>query len=452
MNAPVTPPNSAAGLSGWLPAAVPAGVPWLDAMRAAARERVAALGVPAAKAEGWRYTSPRALLEAGFTPAGAPPALTLTDLAPLLVPGMAAHRLVLVNGRYVPALSEPGDLPRGARLGGLREALTQDPDALAGLLTAVAGDGAHVFTALNTAALDDGAVLLLERGVLLQRPVEILHVATGAASATDAGVVAGRGPAALAQPRHLIRLADGAQATVIERWVSLGDGAYANNAVVEIELGRDAVLKHRRIQAEGPAGFHLSGVYSRQRQGSRYEAVNIGLGAGWARTDLVARFSGEHADCELNGLYLAGDGQVIDYHLDVQHDLPNCASRENFKGILYGKGRAVFDGLVYVAKDAQKTDAAMSNRNLLLSPNAEVDTKPQLEIYADDVKCSHGTTVGQIEPEMLFYLRSRGISAAVARRMLCLGFAGEIIDALGDEALAHQLAEQVGERLERAPD
>jgi Fe-S cluster assembly protein SufD len=155
--------------------------------------------------------------------------------------------------------------------------------------------------------------------------------------------------------------------------------------------------------------------------------------------------------CNLQGLYLAGDGQVMDYHLDVEHGVPQCSSRENFKGILYGRGRAVFDGRVVVAVDAQKTDAHLSNKNLLLSREAEVDTKPQLEIHADDVKCSHGTTVGQIEPEMLFYLRSRGIAAALARRMLCLGFAGEIIDALGPPPLREHVAEQVGQRLERAP-
>jgi Fe-S cluster assembly protein SufD len=165
----------------------------------------------------------------------------------------------------------------------------------------------------------------------------------------------------------------------------------------------------------------------------------------------VKRFTGEHAECDLQGLYLAGDRQLIDYHLDVRHGLPHCTSRENFKGIVHGKGKAVFDGLVYVAKDAQQTDAEMSNRNLLLSQSAEVDTKPQLEIYADDVKCSHGTTVGQIEPEMLFYLRSRGISEGLARRMLCLGFAGEIIDVLGHDALAEHVADVVGHRLEAAP-
>jgi Fe-S cluster assembly protein SufD len=165
----------------------------------------------------------------------------------------------------------------------------------------------------------------------------------------------------------------------------------------------------------------------------------------------MVRFSGEHAQCDLKGLYLSGDRQVMDYHVDVDHAVPGCASRETFKGILYGKGRAVFDGRIHVAVDAQKTDAHLSNKNLLLSRNAEVDTKPQLEILADDVKCSHGTTVGQIEPEMLFYLRSRGIPAALARRMLCLGFAEEIIDSLGEEPLREYVADRVGKRLELAP-
>jgi Fe-S cluster assembly protein SufD len=195
----------------------------------------------------------------------------------------------------------------------------------------------------------------------------------------------------------------------------------------------------------------LSGLYLRLGTASRYQGINVGLGATWARTDLSVRFAGEHAECDLQGLYLAGDGQLMDFHLDVEHQLPQCTSRENFKGILYGKGRAVFDGLVRVARDAQQTDAAMTNRNLLLCEGAEVDTKPQLQINADDVKCSHGTTVGQIDPEQLFYLRSRGISRARARRLLCLGFAGEILDALVPEALREQVTEQVGRLLEQAP-
>jgi Fe-S cluster assembly protein SufD len=287
--------------------------------------------------------------------------------------------------------------------------------------------------------MDDGLILLLERGAVVERPIELIHLSVGMDEPR------------IAQPRHVVSLADGAQAELIERYVSLGDSLYCTNSLLEISLGRDAVLKHRRIQLESPNAFHIAGLYLNQGDNSHYDGVSLGLGAAWARTDLVVRFQGEHAECDLRGLYLAGDKQLTDYHVDVRHDLPNCVSHENFKGIVYGKGRAVFDGLVYVAPDAQKTDAAMSNRNLMLSQNAEVDTKPQLEIYADDVKCSHGTTVGQIDPEMLFYLRSRGISAGLARRMLCLGFAGEIIDALGNEVLEQHVAEQVGERLERAP-
>ena len=249
---------------------------------------------------------------------------------------------------------------------------------------------------------------------------------------------------------HLV-LEAGAQASLIERYVSLGEALYCTNSVLELSLGRDAVLKHQRIQTESANAFHIAGLYLSLGAGSRYQCVTVGLGAAWARTDLNVRFAGEHAECDLQGLYLAGDRQLMDFHLDVDHRLPQCSSRENFKGILYGKGRAVFDGRVYVAKDAQRTDAAMSNRNLLLSEGAEVDTKPQLEINADDVKCSHGTTVGQIEPEQLFYLRSRGLSAPLARRMLCLGFAGEILDCLTPDALRDQVAEQVGSRLELAP-
>jgi Fe-S cluster assembly protein SufD len=440
-NAGATPGAQEPGpFDAWLPVAAHPGEPaWLAAVRAAAAGRVQAQGVPTTKSEGWRYTGLRALLEQGFTPVDEPlEALQPEDITDLLLPGLDAHRVVIVNGRFAPHLSDLAELPAGLRIAGLAATLSEDPDALAGLAD-IAGDGAHVFAALNTAGMDDGMVLLAGRGVAPEKPVELLHVSVGMDEPR------------VAHPRHLVKLGDGAQVNLIERWASLGDALYCNNALIEIQLGRDAALRHQRIQLESPSAFHISGVYVSQGAGSRYQGVNIGIGGRWARTDLVKRFTGEHAECDLQGLYLAGDRQLIDYHLDVRHGLPHCTSRENFKGIVHGKGKAVFDGLVYVAKDAQQTDAEMSNRNLLLSQSAEVDTKPQLEIYADDVKCSHGTTVGQIEPEMLFYLRSRGISEGLARRMLCLGFAGEIIDVLGHDALAEHVADVVGHRLEAAP-
>jgi Fe-S cluster assembly protein SufD len=410
-------PNAPVSLETWLEGGADqlpgAGLDWLDAERSQALTRVRESGVPTGKSEGWRYTGVKSLLEQPFLRYAEPvTGVEDDDLDEVLIPGLDTHRVVLVNGRFVAGLSRLGALPAGVRAGSLREILESDPDAVADRLTKVAGDCAHVFSALNTAGMDEPRV---------------------------------------AQPRHLVALEEGAQASLIERYVSLGESLYCTNSVLEISLARATVLRHQRIQLESPNAFHITGVYLSQGADSRYQGVNIGLGAAWARTDLVVRFAGEHAECDLRGLYLAGDKQVIDHHLDVDHGVPHCASRENFKGILYGKGRAVFDGRIHVAVDAQKTDAQLSNKNLLLSRNAEIDTKPQLEIHADDVKCSHGTTVGQIDPQMLFYLRSRGISAPLARRMLCLGFAGEIIEALGPEPLREYVAEEVGRRLETTP-
>jgi Fe-S cluster assembly protein SufD len=433
-----------ASLESWLQApdtAAPgAGPAWLDQERESAREHVQTQGVPTMKQEAWRYTGLKSLVEQGFTPSGETiTAVQEGDIEDLLIPGLDAYRVVLVNGRFVSHLSDLSGMPSGARAGSLRGIIEADPDALEGRLNRVAGDGVHVFSALNTAAMEDGFVLLLSEGQVLERPVELIHLSVGMEEPR------------VAQPRHLVALERGARAQLVERYVSLGESLYCTNSVAEIDLAPGAVLDHSRIQLESPNAFHITGLFLEQAAGSVYTGVNLGLGGSWSRTDLVVGFSDRHAECDLKGLYLAGDRQLMDYHLDVRHGVPECTSRESFKGILYGKGRAVFDGRIRVDVDAQKSDAQLSNKNLLLSRNAEVDTKPQLEIYADDVKCSHGTTVGQIEPEMLFYLRSRGISALLARRMLCLGFAGEIIDALEAGPLRDYVTEQVGQRLEKAP-
>jgi Fe-S cluster assembly protein SufD len=434
---------SGEGLDGWLrapSASAATGIDWLEGKRDAARAQVRSQPIPTTKLEAWRYTSVKRLIEQGFVPTDEPiTALQPEDIEDVLIPGLQSHRVVLVNGRYLAGLSEPGQLPAGVRIGGLQQILRSDPDALRDRVNGVVGDTQPLFAALNTADLDDGLVVLLDRGAVVSQPIELIHLSVGMDEPR------------VAQPRHIVALEAGAQATLIERYMSLGESLYCTNSVLEVSLGADAALKHQRIQDESPKAFHITGLYLSLGQGSRYAGVNLGLGGSWARTELRVRFAGEHAECDLQGLYLAGDQQLVDYHLDVDHRLPHCTSRENFKGILYGKGRAVFDGRVFVARDAQKTDAAMSNRNLILSEGAEVDTKPQLEINADDVKCSHGTTVGQLEPEMLFYLRSRGIKAPLARRMLCLGFAGEILDLLEPEALRERVAEQVGQRLENAP-
>ena len=411
--------------------------PWLETQRRDAIERVRRQGIPTSREEGWRYTSLKALAGQRFarrdrTAIG----VSSRDIEPVLVPGLDAHRVVLVNGIFMPSLSVLDGLPDGVRVGSLREMLDSTPDILAGRLNRLAGAGGRLFSALNTAAMDDGFVLMLDRAVEVACPIEIVHLALG-----------GDEPR-LAQPRHLVVLEDGARATLIERYLSIGEPLYCTNSVLELTLERNAVLEHHRVQTESPNAFHLTGLYLSQAQSSHYVGHTLGLGAAWSRTDLMVRFAGQHAECDLKGLYLAGDRQLVDFHLDVDHQVPRCASREAFKGIVYGKGRAVFDGRIHVARDAQQTDAQLSNKNLLLSRAAEVDTKPQLEIFADDVKCSHGTTVGEIDPQAIFYLSSRGIPEAKARRMLCLGFAHEIIDGLRPKPLREYVAKEVSRRLD----
>lgn len=427
--------SSANPLAAWLPPAPPQGIPWLDAAREAARAH--AVRVPERSDEDWRYTSTQALLAAPFTPVVAGPAAEIELAAAACLPAGATHRFVFINGCLAPALSAPGRLPPGARIASLRSLLASDAAALAEHLTRIAGVGRHAFTALNTLGFADGLAVLLDPGTVLEQPIELVHLA-----------VAQPDGAPLIQPRHIVVLGAGARASVIESYAADDPAArYCTNVVLEIALGAGASLDHHRLQDEGLHGFHLTGLYLEQQADSRYLGLNLGWGARWARTDLDVRCSGPGAACDLRGLYLAGSGQTLAYHLDVGHHVPRCTSRERFKGIVYGHGHAVFDGRVYVAPDAQQTDAAMTNHNLLLSPEAEIDAKPRLEINADDVRCSHGTAIGQLEPEMLFYLRSRGIAEPMARRMLCLGFAEEIIDALAPAALRTRVIEQVGQRL-----
>jgi Fe-S cluster assembly protein SufD len=394
--------------------------------------------MPHRKQEAWKYTSVEPLLKHDFVPASAGDHPEV-DLAPLLLEETAGGRLVFVNGRHAPSLSslEGAD---GVQVASLAEALRADAEGSVRLLGSLTGAGEHVFAALNTAAIQDGALIRVPEGLTLERPLEILHL-----SVSD-------GQAQVAQPRNLILLEPGARARVVERFMAIGEPLYFNNVVDEILLGESAVLEHERLQAESPNAFHMAGLHIDQAGGSRYRCVTAALGGAWARTELRVRFRAPGAECELDGLYLAGDGQLVDFHLDIDHDVPGCSSRENFRGILDGRGRAVFDGRVLVQKQAQKTAAHLSNANLMLSRNAEIDTKPQLEIFADDVQCSHGTTVGQLDPEALFYLRSRGLAEPMARKMLSLGFAGAILERYLTEGLRERADAVLQDRLERAPE
>ena len=303
----------------------------------------------------------------------------------------------------------------------------------------LSGPGRHAFSALNLATLQDGVLLEVAAGTRLELPIELLHVTSKA--------VAGRS----LRPRHLIQMAEGSSATLRERFLSLDDAAYFTNLVCEVSLAEGASLHHQRVQNESLQAYHLSELHVDLAGDAHYHGLNVALGAAWSRTDIHSRFNAAGGHCELDGLYLAGERQLVDFHLDIDHAVPGCESRENFKGILHGAGRAVFDGRILVREQAQKTSAHLANDNLMLSRRAEIDTKPQLEILADDVSCSHGTTVGQLDPLELFYMRSRGMSEKLARRLLCLGFAAEVLERFPEGSLQRQLTEIIRDRLEPGP-
>ncbi len=408
---------------------------WLSERRNRAAVQFGAQGFPTRKQEDWRYTSLEPLLAEAFDDSEPVTALQDSDLEELLVRGLGAWRIVLVNGRFSAQLSDLAGCPAGLVINGMAQALSDGApwlEAHLGTGTATTGE---VFSRLNLAALQDGAVIRVPAGLQLARPIEILHVTAGLQDAR------------IAQPRHLVLIEAAARATLIERYVALGDSLYFNNVALDLVLEEGAELDHCRLQEESRHAFQVHNLSLRQGRDSRYNGLGVALGAGWSRSDWHVAFAGPGATCQLSGLYLVGDGQLVDNHLDVRHDVPGCTSREDFRGVLNGKGRGVFDGRIVVGRAAQKTDARLSNANLMLSRQAEIDTKPQLEIYADDVACSHGTTVGEIDADKLFYLRARGIPEAQARRMICLGFARAVYDEFPIPSVADHIERRVSARL-----
>ncbi|MCB1792322.1 MAG: Fe-S cluster assembly protein SufD [Gammaproteobacteria bacterium] len=410
----------------------------LHAVRERGAERVRALGLPERRQEAWRYTSLGFLQRADYRPFMDGPfsELQMSDIEDLLLEGHQGPRLVFVNGHYAPALSTPGRSGDGLRVSTLA---ASGADALPADFDQIAAHG-HVFSALNAALAADGALIEVTPGTELSDPIDVLHVAVGA----DEPVIF--------HPRHLFVIGQGARAALIERYASLGDSVYFNNVLLEIAVADGAQLRHECLQQESPLAQHLDDLNVQLGAGSTYRYTLAALGGEWSRCDITLRFAGEGASAELNGLMLARDGQLNDVHLDIDHAVPACSSRETFKSILDGRGRVVFDGRIRVARDAQKTDAALANHNLMLSRAAEVDTKPTLEIFADDVKCSHGTTVGELDKDMLFYLRSRGIAEPAGKRMLCQGFAEDVLHNFDDAAMRARAAHLLDQRLARSSE
>ncbi len=409
---------------------------WLLGQRQAAAQQFADLGYPHARQEAWKYTGIDGLLSRGFEVRDRPREFPRHAVVRHFLQEPVAGRLVFVDGVYQEDLSD--SQAAGIELGSLRAAMAGNDHRVLSAVGSLSGVGEHGFAALNLATVHDGAVIRIEDGAQVEHPLELLHLTTRGAEGQAL------------RSRHLVLVGEHAAVTLIERYLTLDEGVSCfNNLVCEVSLARGAKLKHQRVQLEAEQSYHLSDVHLSLSEAAHYQGLQASLGGAWSRTTLHNRFGGEGANCELDGLYLAGDGQLTDVHLDIDHTLPNCDSRENFKGILHGTGKAVFDGLIQVQRQAQKTSAHLHNANLVLSRRAEIDTKPQLVIHADDVQCSHGTTVGQLDPQALFYLRSRGLDEQRARHLLCLGFASEVIERFSSEHLREELAQVIQRRIGR---
>jgi len=413
------------------------GPTWLREKRREATERFEQLGFPTTKLEEWRATNVSPIAREIFQPAprdGEAPALD--DLPEVARVDLGGPRLVFLDGRYAPDLSSVGELPDGLWVGNLAEALGRIPEQIEPHLCRTAASETTAFEALNDALAEDGAVVLVADGLQIDRPIQLLFVSHGANHATASA------------PRTLIVAGRGSRASLVETYAGHGDGRYLTNTVTDVQVGDNAALEHVRIQIEGPDGYHISHNRFRQGRDSRYSHHNINLGGKLVRNDVLAALDGEGGWCRLNGLYLTGEEQHVDNHTRLDHAMPHCDSRELYKGILADKSRAVFNGRIVVRPDAQKTDAKQSNPNVLLSSGALAHTRPQLEIYADDVKCTHGGTIGRLDQEAIFYLRSRGLCADAARELMLSAFAGEVLEQIEPEPLRTSLEQVVSRRLQ----
>jgi Fe-S cluster assembly protein SufD len=387
------------------------------------------LGFPTTRDEEWRFTNVAPLAASRFQPVPGETVAPIegTALHRFMFGGLRCNRLVFVDGKFNARLSATAFLPPGVIVGSLADAIRVDPALVERHLTRLAGYRENAFTALNTSFLQDGACVQIPDGVSLPDPVHLLFVATTA----DVPRVS--------HPRNLIVAGAGSRLALAESYVHLGGSGYFTNAVTEIEVGRDAVVEHDTVQQEADDAYHIGTIHVHQDAGSRYTANAFSFGGLLVRNTVQVVLDGSGADCTLNGLSLGTREQLTDNHTAIDHARPGCTSHELYKAVLDGRSRGVFNGKIVVRKDAQKTDAKQTNRTLLLSDDAIIDTKPQLEIFADDVKCTHGATVGALDEEQVFYLRSRGMGLAAARDLLTFAFAGEVINRVHMEPLRVQL-------------
>jgi Fe-S cluster assembly protein SufD len=398
---------------------------WLKERRDHAARRFAATGFPTTRNEDWRFTNVAPIADAKYPVATAPFKAAASLIAGVNVPG--AVRLAIVNGEFVPALSDLSTLPKGLRIAGLRDGVRDGSDGLEQHLATVFNADAHPFAALNTSLLDDGVAIFVARGAAIETPIHIVTV-TG----SDQGAVS-------AHPRVLVVAGDHSQVRIAQTFIGAADSAYFTNAVAEVMVGEGAIVDYYTDQRESEQAFHVANLQAYVSAKGVFASHAFLTGAKIMRHDIGIALKGEGADCTMNGVYLADGERLMDTHTSLDHAMPHCTSHELYKGILAGRSKAVFNGRIIVRIDAQKTDAKQTNRALLLSDEATINSNPQLEIFADDVKCTHGAAVGQLDEEAMFYLQARGLSRTEARDMLLHAFAGEVLEGLKIPALRQQI-------------
>lgn len=414
---------------------------WLTEARRAAFEWVAEHGFPTLKDEDWRYTRLGPILNIPFEPAAAGMGHRLSSATiDALAADLGGTRLVFVNGHFAPELSLLPQLPEGATVTNLASVLADGAERLEPLLSRPFRRHHHAFTALNAALAEDGAFVHLRAGTIVDEPIQLVFV-----SATGGSPV-------VSSPRSVVRAGPGSRVTIVETYVGVPGDVYCTNAVTEVVVEEGAAVEHYKVQDESETAFHLALLDVRQGRDSQFSSHSVALGSRVARHEVRVGLEAEGAEVSLDGLYMPRGDQHHDNPILIEHTAPHCTSRQLYKGVMDGHGQGVFNGRVVVRPGAAGTDAAQTNKNLLLSDHAEVDTRPRLEILADDVKCTHGAAVGRLDEDAVFYLRSRGVPHLAARGLLIYAFVNEMVERIRPEPLRSRVEKLVADRLATSGD
>jgi len=409
---------------------------WLMSRRSAAARQLIEEGFPTTRDEDFRFTNIAPIASKAYPAADLPPARASIDALRALatVPGLDAHEIVFVNGRFAPELSSITGTPPGVRLANLASTIGADPAIVESLWGNAIKFEMQGFTALNTALAADGAILDVDPEVVVERPIHFVFLSSAPAPFG-------------AHVRNLVRVGHHAEVRIVESYIGDAGQEYFTNAITEVLGAAESKVEYCRVQRESMAAHHISGTHLHLGRAAVFASESLSLGGAIVRNDVNATLDAEGISCTLNGLYLVDGDRLVDNHTTIDHAKPHCESHELYKGILDDRGRGVFNGKIFVREDAQKTDAKQTNKILLLSDDATIDTKPQLEIFADDVKCTHGATIGQLDEGQMFYLKSRGIGEDHARSILLHAFAADIVERIEVEALRTHLERLLLERL-----